>query len=116
MAALRQRHYFASLTIAHMQGAIRNIPDKAHLPITWQHQGLIGLHPGHGRSRLVQPVGGQPPDPPSRAMQLALGQLPERLRIVAGITQGIPARPMVGVRQGSKRRQSVSQGIALAGR
>ena len=99
MATRGQRHHFASLTIAHLQGAIRNIPDKAHPAITRQYQRLLGLIPGHGRNRLAQPVAGQPPDAPCRAMQLTLGKFPDRPGIVAGIAQRFPARPMVGVRQ-----------------
>ncbi|MNN07301.1 hypothetical protein D3C81_1201250 [compost metagenome] len=60
-------------------------------------------------------MAGQPPDPPARPMQFAIGQPPHRAGIAGGIAQILPTRPMVSVRQAGQRFEPMTQGIALPG-
>ncbi|CRR32394.1 hypothetical protein PAERUG_E15_London_28_01_14_09662 [Pseudomonas aeruginosa] len=66
------------------------------------------------RSRRRPPVRRQPPDPPRAATQLAALQAPDRVGIVAGIAQRLPAGPVVTVRQPRQLPQPGPQQVALA--
>ena len=64
--------------------------------------------------RRCTPVRRQPPDPPRAATQLAALQAPDRVGIVAGIAQRLPAGPVVAVRQPRQLSQPGPQQVALA--
>ncbi|CAI8969799.1 hypothetical protein EMIT0373P_50449 [Pseudomonas chlororaphis] len=61
----------------------------------------------------MQPATRQPPDAPSRPLQLALPQPPYRTTVARRIAQRLPTRPVVAVGQRRELAQPMTQGIAL---